>query len=368
MITVSEIRPQIRAFLAEEMSSGRFKPRCDAWLSGHDPAFSRRLGEHGWIGMTWPKRYGGGERSYLERYVVLEELLGAGAPVAAHWIADRQTGPLLLRYGTDGQKESLLPRIARGELYFCIGMSEPDAGSDLASIRTKAVPVEGGFMLSGTKVWTSHAHRSHYILTLARSSPKTEARHEGISQLIVDLHGKGVSVRPIKLLTGEEDFSEVVFDEVFVSEEMVLGKAGEGWRQVMSELSYERSGPERFLSTYPLLVELVREVGPNPTDGESRALGELYARLAALRELSMEVARSLEAGKLPTIQAAMVKDMGTRFERDVVETTRRLVEPSKGSGEFRRLYAEAVTHVPGFTLRGGTSEILRGIIARELHA
>jgi alkylation response protein AidB-like acyl-CoA dehydrogenase len=184
----------------------------------------------------------------------------------------------------------------------------------------------------------------------------------------VDLHGNGVSVRPIQLLTGEEDFSEVVFEDVFVPEEMVLGKVGEGWRQVMSELSYERSGPERFLSTYALLAELVREVGSNPTDGESRTLGGLYARLAALRELSMEVARSLETGKLPTIHAAMVKDMGTRFERDVVETARVLVEPAKGSDEFRRLYAEAVTHVPGFTLRGGTSEILRGIIARELHA
>jgi len=362
------IRPLIRSFLADELSAGSFQPRCDAWLSGHDPVFSRRLGQRGWIGMTWPKRYGGGERSYLDRYVVLEELLAAGAPVAAHWIADRQTGPLLLRYGTTLQKERFLPQIARGELYFCIGMSEPDAGSDLASIRTRTQPVKGGLLLSGAKVWTSHAHRSHFILTLARTAPKTEARHEGISQLIVDVQSKGVSVRPIKLLTGEADFSEVVFDQVFVPEDMVLGTAGEGWRQVMSELSYERSGPERFLSTYPLLAELVRQVGPTARSEEARAIGELYARLAALRELSMEIARGLEGGQLPTIRAAMLKDLGTRFEREVVETARMLVEPSRGSETFQRLYTEGVTHGPGFTLRGGTSEILRGIIARELHA
>jgi alkylation response protein AidB-like acyl-CoA dehydrogenase len=360
------LREEVRAFLAEERAAGGFEPRCDAWLSGHSPEFSRRLAERGWVGMTWPKRYGGHERSQIERYAVLEELLAAGAPVAAHWIADRQTGPLLLRYGTEEQRQEFLPPMTQGECYFAIGMSEPDSGSDLASVRTTARPVEGGYSLNGTKVWTSHAHRSHYMITLVRTSPLGEDRHAGLSQLIVDLQGPGVTVRPIKLLSGEEHFNEVVFEDAFVPGGMLVGAEGEGWKQVTSELAYERSGPERFLSTFPLLVEAVRELGSDPGEAGARALGELYARLNALRRLSMEVARRLQAGEAPNVEAALVKDLGTRFEVDVIETARLLVAPETAGEDFRRLYKEAVAHAPGFTLRGGTSEILRGIVARGL--
>jgi len=316
--------------------------------------------------MTWPSRYGGGERSYLDRYAVLEELLAAGAPVAAHWIADRQTGPLLLRYGTEEQRQRFLPAIARGECFFAIGMSEPDSGSDLASVRTTAVAADGGWRVNGTKVWTSHAHHSHYMITLVRTAPRGEDRHQGLSQLIVDLHGEGVEVRPIKLLSGEPHFNEVVFNEAFVPQEMLVGELGDGWKQVTSELAYERSGPERFLSTYPLLAETVRELGPTPGDGVTQALGALYSRLAALRELSVGVARRLEAGAAPAVEAAMVKDLGTRFEVEVIEAARRLVDPEQAGERFQRLYQAALTSAPGFTLRGGTSEILRGIVAREL--
>jgi acyl-CoA dehydrogenase len=359
---VEPLRAAVREFLA----GGGFEPRCDAWLSGHDPAFSRRLAARGWIGMTWPRRYGGQERSYLERSAVLEELLAAGAPVAAHWIADRQTGPLLLRYGTEPQRERFLPAIARGECFFAIGMSEPDSGSDLASVRTRATPVEGGWRLRGTKLWTSHAHRSHYAIALVRTSPGEERRHEGLSQLIVDLRGEGVRVRPIRLLSGEEHFAEVVFEDAFVPRELLVGREGDGWRQVTSELAYERSGPERFLSTFPLLVELARELGPEPDRAGARALGELAARLCALRALSMEVARRLQAGAVPAVEAALVKDAGTRFERDLVEVARLQVPPEEAGEGFRRRYREAVAAAPGFTLRGGSSEILRGIVARAL--
>lgn len=362
------LRAEVRAFLAEELAAGGFEPHCDAWLSGHAPEFSQRLAEHGWVGMTWPRRYGGQERGQLERYAVLEELLAAGAPVAAHWIADRQTGPLLLRYGTEEQRQEFLPAMARGECYFGIGMSEPDAGSDLASVRTSARPVEGGWLLNGTKVWTSHAHRSHFMVTLVRTAPVGEDRHQGLSQLIVDLRGEGVKVRPIELLTGEPHFNEVVFQDAFVPANRLVGAEGDGWRQVTSELAYERSGPERFLSTFPLLVETVRELGDDPGESGARALGGLCARLAALRRLSMGVARRLEAGEAPNVKAALVKDLGTRFEREVVETARLLVTPAAAGERFQRLYQEALAHAPGFTLRGGTNEILRGIVARGLGA
>ena len=359
---MGELRQDVRGFLQAELKAGRFEPRCDAWLSNHDPEFSRRLAERGWVGMTLPDQYGGHGRSYLERYIVLEEVLAAGAPVAAHWIADRQTGPLLLRYGTEQQRRRFLPGIARGETFFAIGMSEPDSGSDLASIRTSATRVDGGWRVRGTKIWTSHAHRSHYMITLVRTQPLGESKHEGLSQLLIDLHGEGVTVNPIELLSGEPHFSEVVFDDAFVPDDMLVGVEGEGWKQVNSELAYERSGPERFLSTFPLLAETVRELGGRP----SPVIGELFARLRALRALAMGIARRLQEGEEPLVDAALVKDMGTRFERDVVELARQLVSPESAGPTWRRLYDEGVTHSPGFTLRGGTSEILRGIVTRAL--
>ncbi|MEP7105653.1 MAG: acyl-CoA dehydrogenase family protein, partial [Chloroflexota bacterium] len=327
------LRGEVRAFLAEERAAGGYEPRCDAWLSGHSPEFSHRLAERGWVGMTWPQQYGGHERSYMERYAVLEELLAAGAPVAAHWIADRQTGPLLLRYGTEAQRQRFLPAVARGECFFGIGMSEPDAGSDLAAVRTAARPVEGGYSVTGTKVWTSHAHRSDFMITLVRTTPLGEDRHLGLSQLIVDLRGPGVTVRPIRLLSGEPHFNEVIFEEALVPAEMLVGTEGEGWKQVTSELAYERSGPERFLSTFPLLAETVTELGDDPGEAGARTLGALYARLDGLRRLSMDVARRLQGGEVPNpgvpaksldfaglnVQAALVKDLGTTFERQVIE-------------------------------------------------
>lgn len=361
-----ELRHEVREFLAAEAASGGFEPHCDAWLSEFDAAFSRRLGERGWIGMTWPARYGGHERSSLERYVVLEEMLAAGAPVAAHWIADRQSGPLLLRFGTEAQRERFLPAIARGECSFGIGMSEPDAGSDLAAVRTAARRADGGWRVTGTKVWTSHAHHADFLIALVRTSPLGERKHEGLSQLIVDLRAPGVQVRPIQLLSGEAHFNEVVFSDAFVPDDCLVGAEGSGWAQVTSELAYERSGPERFLSTFPLLRETVRELGRDPGEAGARELGHLFARLAALRELSLGVARRLEAGETPAVEAAMVKDLGTRFENEVVDVARSLVMPEEAGETWRRLYWESVTHAPGFTLRGGTSEILRGIVARGL--
>jgi alkylation response protein AidB-like acyl-CoA dehydrogenase len=351
------LREEVREFLAGQ----RFEPRCDAWLGGFDPEFSRRLADRGWVGMTWPRRYGGRERSPLERYVVVEELLAAGAPVAAHWVSDRQTGPMLLRYGTERQREELLPRMARGECWFAIGMSEPDAGSDLAAIRASARRTDGGWLVSGTKVWTSHAHRAHYMLSLVRTS-RGERKHDGLSQVIVDLHAEGVEVRPIRLLTGEHHFNEVVLRDAFVPDHLLVGEEGAGWRQVVSELAFERSGPERLLSTYPLLAELLREL-PEPDDREAERLGRLVAHLLPLRRLSLGVAVAIEAGDAPATEAALVKDAGTRFEREVIDAAR---DAGRGSDGLRRLLREAVLSAPGFTLRGGTSEILRGIVARGL--
>jgi alkylation response protein AidB-like acyl-CoA dehydrogenase len=382
----AELRSQVRGFLSAERTAGRFVPACDAWLSGWDESFSRRLAERGWVGMTIPREYGGHGRSALERYVVVEELLAAGAPVAAHWISDRQVGPNLLRYGSEPLKRRYLPAIAQGTCYFAIGLSEPDAGSDLASVRTTGTRADGGWTVSGTKIWTSGAHRAHALIALLRTGPPDgRQRHVGLSQLLIELEQPGVTIRPIISMTGEHHFNEVVFDGVFVPDGQVVGTIGEGWAQVTSELAYERSGPERLLSTFVLLDTLVGELAARSGSGsgdsgsgdsgagaaDAGAVGRVLSRLWACRQMSLAVAGALAAGEAPEIAAALVKDVGTRLEGEIIEVARMLtatlgVEPDPEGAGMAGLLAQAVLHAPGFTLRGGTNEILRGIVARGL--
>ena len=362
------LRSQVRDFVAAEVADGRITPRVNSWQTGWDPDFSRRLGSRGWLGMTFPAEYGGVAAGAPARFAVTEELLAAGAPVAAHWVADRQSGPAILRFGTEEQKHEFLPGIARGETFFAIGMSEPDSGSDLASVRTRGERIDGGWLLNGTKVWSSGAHAAHFMIVLARTAARGDDRHEGLSQFLVDLAGPGVDIRPIRLLNGEHHFNEVVFTDAFVPDSRVLGEVGEGWRQVTSELALERSGPERILSTYPLLDAFLRE---SRSGADPATVGALLARLRTLLAMSFAVAARLQEGYSPEVEAAVVKDLGTRFEGLVVDTVRQLacVEPDPAAdGTLAGMLAEAVQHVPSFTLRGGTNEILRGVIAKHLGA
>ena len=362
------LRSEVRAFIAAEVANGAFTPSCNSW-SSFDADFSRKCGARGYIGMRWPKQYGGHERSALERHVVTEEMLAGGAPVGAHWIADRQSGQQILRYGSERAKHTILPKIASGECYFSIGMSEPDSGSDLAAVRTRANKTEGGWNISGTKVWTSAAHRTNYLIALVRTAPKEDDRHAGMTQFIVDLSHSGVSVRPIYNLYGGHDFNEVVFDGFFAADDMVMGDVGTGWKLVTSELAFERSGPDRFLSTYQLLVESIRAIGADPDARSANEIGRFVAHLATLRRMSTSVAGMLERGAQPMVEAALVKDMGTAFEREIPETFRHLIatEPALGDGaSYAELLGMTMLRAPGFTLRGGTREILRGVIARGL--
>jgi alkylation response protein AidB-like acyl-CoA dehydrogenase len=357
------LRTEVRQFIADQLAAGAFAPSVDAWLSGWDEDFTAALAARGWLGMTVPDEYGGHGRSFLERFVVTEELLAAGAPVAAHWIADRQVVPSLLKYGTDAQKSEFLPRIVRGECFFAIGMSEPDSGSDLASVRTQAVPAEGGWSLTGTKVWTSGAHLAHAFIVLARTAPvDLEHRHAGLSQFLVDLRGPGVEARPIVSMNGAHHFNEVILDEAFVPESMVFGRIGDGWQQVTSELSFERSGPERFLSTFALLGATADRMAARriPHNAE---LGRLLARVAGLHQMSTAVAGALQRHDPADVPAAVVKVLGTTTEGDIAEFADQhgRVDPA-----FSELVSAAVDQRPGFTLRGGTNEVLRGVIARGL--
>jgi alkylation response protein AidB-like acyl-CoA dehydrogenase len=361
------LRSEVREFLRAELADRPIGERARSW-TGVDLDFTRKLGKRGWIGMSFPKAYGGHERSMLERYVVVEELLAAGAPVAAYWAADRQVGPLLLRFGTEEQKQLFLPQIASGECFFCLGMSEPDSGSDLAGVRTFATPTSGGFRVNGTKIWTSGADRAHHMVLFCRTEPKTDDRHGGFSQLIVDMKASGVTVRPILEISGRRTFNEVHFQDVFVPASRVIGHLGQGWRQVTSELSLERSGPDRFLSSFVLLVELVRELGQSSSDKAAEAIGRLVSHIHILRRMSLSIAHMLENGKDPALQASLVKDLGAVLEQEIPEISRLLVEVESPavSEEFRLALAHTTLIAPSFSLRGGTREILRGMIARGL--
>ncbi|MFJ8063992.1 acyl-CoA dehydrogenase family protein [Psychrobacillus sp. NPDC096426] len=363
-----EFRQIVRSFLKEEKAKGSFETHADSWLSGYSSEFSKKLGQQGWIGITFPKKYGGQARSSIDRYIITEELLAIGAPVASHWFADRQTGPLLLKFGTDEQKDFFIPKIIKGECYFSIGLSEPNSGSDLASLKTSAKKVEGGWIVNGMKTWTSGAHHSHYMITLCRTTPQDpNKRHHGMSQLIVDLKSEGVSIRPIQYLTGDHHFNEVFLENVFVPDNRVVGKIGEGWAQGMTELAFERSGPERILSTFPLLEAAIALLKEKKDHLGLMEASKLVSRMWYLRNMSAGIAALLEEKKDVNLAAALVKDLGTNFEQHVAEVIRLLLPtlPDKRStDEYTRLLTESILHGPGFTLRGGTTEIMRGIVAK----
>ena len=369
---LAKLRGSLREFLAADRDEFGWEPHVDAWLSYWDEGFSARLGDAGFLGLTIPPQYGGRGLGHLHRYVVTEELLASGAPVAAHWIADRQVGPGLLSYGTEEQRQRILPRIAAGRYFSAIGMSEPQAGSDLAAAAARATRTDGGWVLSGTKVWTSGAHLCHQIVVLARTSPlDPERRHAGFSQFIVPTDSPGIDISPIVLMSGEHHFNEITFDEVFIDDINLLGKEGDGWRQVTAELSVERSGPERILTTAPLLTALLRVLAESEDldDHAAAAVGGLVARLISLRQLSVSVARALADGQSPVNEAALVKDLGTRFEQESVDLAADLLSYA-GSGASRDGVAAMVeiarVHAPLFTLRGGTNEVLRGMVAKGM--
>lgn len=363
--TAAELRQEVRALVARHVSPENPALLTNCW-SVADPAFSRTLGAAGFLGMSWPKAFGGHERSTLERYIVLEELLAAGAPVGAHWIADRQTGTLLLRYGHEVEQQRWVPGMARGEIYACIGLSEPNAGSDLAAVRTTARRDGDGWVIDGQKVWTTNAHNAHVMIALFRSQEGSE-RNDGLSQFVIPMDAPGVTVRPIYDLTGGHDFNEVFFDGVRLPSTALLGVEGEGWKQATAELSLERSGPERYLSCHTLLTQLIRAVGPEPDAAVRALIGQLVSETWTLRLMSASVAAQIARGIDPALEATIVKDLGNSFEQAMPALIQAAVETDLAEDAALPIMLGHLLQVsPSFSLRGGTREILKGIIARGL--
>lgn len=365
-----QLRERVREFLAQEVPAYAAEFRSNSWCA-FDKDFSRKMGAEGFIGLTLPKNYGGAGLGNIERYVVVEEALYAGAPVGFHWIADRQSAPLILKHGTEEQKNTILPGVCSGEIGFCIGLSEPNAGSDLASLQARAVRTDNGWLLNGTKLWTTGAHLSDYMIGLFRSEPQSESKHQGLTQFVIDLKNTdGVNARPIEDLAGHKHFNEVTFEDALVPFDAVLGTEGQGWKQAMEELSLERSGPERFLSCMVLFTEMLDTLSGQKQTELAKGLGRILGDLITLRNMSISVTTMLGRGEDVSMQAAMVKDLGAEFEQRLPSVVQQMVEiePSlnDGASPLAKVLANLTMIAPSFSLRGGTVEILRGIIAKGM--
>ncbi len=360
------LRREVRAFLAERLANRPRPRRAQSW-QGVDPEFSRDLGRRGWIGMTFPQRYGGTDSSALERYVVTEELLAAGAPVRAHWLGDRQTGPMLLRYGTEEQRMKILPPIVHGELFICAGMSEPNAGSDLASVRCRAEKVADGWVVNGSKIWTSLANIAHYMVALLRTDPHPAKKHAGLSQFLIDMRTRGLTVRPIRDMRGHLHLTEVFFDNVHLASDAIIGNEGDGWMQISHELAFERSGPERYLSSIQLTIEMLNAASPDDPR-QAVALGKLIAETATLRRMSLGVAGMLSRDENPALAASIVKDLGATLEQKVPEIAHDLfyMKPPAPDSMLAQVMEPTLRATPSSSIRGGAREILRSIIAKGL--
>jgi alkylation response protein AidB-like acyl-CoA dehydrogenase len=362
-VDLGQLRHEVQTFLTDARAAGVFRPTVDCWLRGFDLRFSRELAARGWLGVTWPERFGGRNWPNAARFVITEELLRFGAPITAHWMGDRQIGPSLLRHGTAELQQEFLPKIVASEITFCICMSEPNAGSDLAAVATRAAPAEGGWLVNGTKIWTSHAQHASHGYLLARTS-RGQKRHDGLTELIIDMDWPGITVTPIADMSGGRHFNEVAFRNVFVPASRVLGEIGNGWRQVTEQLSFERGGPERVLTVYPLLELAVAQAAGKPH--LHAELGEIIARLRTLRHLALSLTDALDRGEAPVQQAAALKVVGTEFEQRVVDFAARAldVEADPQSEGVAGLLAGAITASPGFTIRGGATAVLLSILAK----
>jgi alkylation response protein AidB-like acyl-CoA dehydrogenase len=339
--------------------------RENSWIVGYSADVARRLGERGWIGMTWPTAEGGHGRTPLERFVVYEALIEHGAPIAAMWFADRQMGPTMLQFGTPEQRRRFLPGIVAGTSMWCIGMSEPDAGSDLASLRTRAVRDGDHWVVTGRKVWTSGAALADWCYLVARTDP-TAPSHRGLSELVVDMRSPGVEVRPIRDMTGDAHFCEITLDRVRVPGDHLVGELNGSFRQLMRQLEHERGGIDRLVSNRMLYRDVLATGLVDTNDPVIRQQiatiesGYRIGRLLVVRET---------LGQAPTGFSAATKVACTELEQQVASFCARAAGAAAWLSDGHEIAARAARNVcysPAYTIMGGTSEILRNVIGERV--
>jgi alkylation response protein AidB-like acyl-CoA dehydrogenase len=349
------LRDEAREFARDAVH--RFGRANDSWINGFSREVSRELGTRGWIGMGWPKEHGGGARPPLDRLIVAEELITAGAPIGASWFADRQMGPALIAYGTPAQQQRYLPLILSGETTWCIGMSEPNAGSDLASLQTSATRDGDHYVINGQKIWTSFAARSDFCYLICRTS-REAAPHRGISELIVPMDTPGIEVRPIRDLTESEHFCEVWFTDVRVRAENLVGVEGGAFSQTMRQLEHERGGIDRLVSNRALFeIARARADTSDPLVRQELAALEIGYRVGRLL-----VMRSV-MGQAPAGFAAATKCMCTELEQRVAGFVARTLGPE---ALLWNDLTRGIVYAPGYTIMGGTSNVLRNILGERV--
>ena len=364
-------RLEVRDFLEEEIKKGYWEPACDAWVQGFNPEFTKRVAQRGWIGLTWPREYGGQGRSHIDRLILTEEMLRYGAPAACHWFGDRQVGGAILSFGSEELKKELLPRIVKGEAYFGLGMSEPGTGSDLASLQTRAVEDGDYYVINGQKTWTSCASFSEYFDIYARTDPEAP-RHRGISEFIVDAKSRGVSRIPMIDITGTEAWNDVFFDNVRVHKRYLVGEKNHGFYQVLHQLDYERSGMERLMGNYPLFEAIIRFAKENGLSGDlvtRNKLAQLQIEFEVGRLLIYRVALVMEEGRAPNWESSMSKVYCTEFEKRLACVAMEILGPYgqlKWGSKFvplRGMALHSYLGSKGYSLQAGTTEILKNIVA-----
>jgi alkylation response protein AidB-like acyl-CoA dehydrogenase len=373
-------RGEVRDFVKRELEAGTFTPQSKGLVGARDIAFSRRMADRGWIGLTWPETYGGKGRGYVDRMILYEELFREQAPVGYHFLAERQIGPALMAFGSEWQKAFFLPRIVSAEegVMFCLLFSEPNAGSDLAAVSTSARKEGDGYVVNGQKVWTSEAHQADYGWLLARTDPDTSVPgHRACSEFIVDMALPGITVRPIVNMAGEHSFNEVFFEDVRVHERYLVGRENDGFRQIMAQVDYERAGIERLMQNYPVYERLIAYVkatnfgqrGADRLAWVRDEMARLETEYHAGRLLCYYTAWMIDQGRKPTSQAALCKAFCTQYEQRLNDAATRIIGPASlimGESPGSPLevdLAGCYLWAPSYTLQGGSVEILKNIVA-----
>jgi len=371
-----QFRKEVREFLEEELQNGTYDRREEAYQEGYSPEFSRKLAAKGWIGISWPREYGGADRGHVESMILEEELLRYGAPTLYHHNGANLVGPGLIAFGSEELKREFLPRILRAEVSFCLGYSEPNAGSDLASLETKAMESGETYIVNGNKTWTSFADKSDYCWLLARTDPQT-SKHRGLSVLLVDMKLPGVSVRSLIDITGDKHFNEVFFEDVAVPNKMLVGEKNRGWYQIALNLQLQRGGLARVMGNYPLLVDLVKYARETMQNGQPlikeplirNMLANLVIEFQAGRLLCYRVAMLLDAGESASCESSVAKVFGSEVSQRVADVATRVLAlhgqlmPGSPGAHLQGRAARNFLYSLSFTLGGGTSEIQRSIIA-----
>jgi len=367
-----QFREEVRRFFEDELKKGTFERKSNYFMEESSPEFSRKLAAKGWIGLTWPKEYGGGGRSYVDRAIFMEEILKYQPPLMYHFFGERQMGPALMQHGSAELKREFLPKIINAEVSFSFGMSEPGAGSDASAISTIAKEEGDYFIINGQKIWTTHAHNSDYIWTVVMTDPEGQ-RYRNLSELIVDIKLPGVTVRPLYNMIGVHCFNEVFFDDVKVHKKNLVGEKNKGFYQMLSQVDYERAGLERLMQNYPVYDGIKKLIMGNDSLSSDALIRDKMAEFDIEFEigrlLCYHVAWTIDQGRSPNREAAISKHFCTRFEQRLGDFATEIlgqfgqVMPGFPETPLGGDVAESYLWSPSYTIQGGTTEILKGIIA-----